>query len=53
MQSLEMLIAAHDLEMIHSDPKPPNIKLTCIPPAYRKRLVSDCRHTRGFRSCCP
>ena len=31
MQALEALIAAHDLEMIHSDLKPPNIMLSWMP----------------------
>ncbi len=40
MQSLEALIAAHDLEMIHSDLKPPNIMLTWMPSgAFQVKIV--------------
>lgn len=40
MQSLEALIAAHDLEMIHSDLKPPNIMLSWMPSgAFQVKIV--------------
>ncbi len=40
MQSLEALLAAHDLEMIHSDLKPPNIMLTWMPSgAFQVKIV--------------
>lgn len=40
MQSLEALIAAHDLDMIHSDLKPPNIMLSWMPSgAFQIKIV--------------
>ena len=40
MQSLEALIAAQELDMIHSDLKPPNIMLTWLPSgAFQVKIV--------------
>lgn len=41
MQSLEALIAAQELNMIHSDLKPPNIMLTCLPSGTFRVQILD------------